>query len=300
MRGPSSPAFNRFAASSRLAPESEVCSEEALADHSPEPIPAADVVRYRHSVQQRQLSWAVRSAQAFADLAVLAAIASMVCIWWARILTPSVAYVSEMGAPGMPHAALLNFSLMLLAVASFLLERALGKQPGTIVTTTHAVGALLLVSGLMFAIASTVTCTMGCPAPFTPKSTVQDLLHIAAATTGFVTALLAMIVVARISPQPALRAFSVIALLAVAGTAATGAMLSVLQLDTHLGGWMEFLATTVAIAWFVGFGFFVRATSSPSGSVRVGGDGVVLKRADPVLRERRANCMPRGRSHQRR
>lgn len=197
-------------------------------------------------------------AVALAVVGSAAAFASAALIWLTRSWEPSVHYVSQLGATGMSTAPVFNLALLLLAVATVLVDRAVVGS-----TRPYRVGwpiaATLVACGLCFALASVVTCSPGCPVPFTPGALPQDLVHITSAVTGFVLAIVAMAQVATLRRRPWMRAASVATLVAVGATSFTGAMLSLFRGDTVLGGNLEFTAATLAIAWFGVFGLQVAA-----------------------------------------
>ena len=187
-----------------------------------------------------------------------AAFLSAALIWLSRLGDPSVHYVSQLGAPGMPTAAVFNSALLLLGIASVLVDRALLRRPGAYVAG-WPIATTLLVCGGCFALASVVTCSPGCPVPFTPGARPQDLIHVSAAALGFVLAIVAMAQVALLRRRPWMRRSSLAILVAVGVTALTGALLALLGGDTVLGGNLEFTAATLAIAWFGVFGLQVAA-----------------------------------------
>jgi len=197
-------------------------------------------------------------AVALAVVGSAAAFASAALIWLTRSWEPSVHYVSQLGATGMSTAPVFNLALLLLAVATVLVDRAVIGS-----TRPYRVGwpiaTTLVACGLCFALASVVTCSPGCPVPFTPGALPQDLVHITSAVTGFVLAIIAMAQVATLRRRPWMRAASVATLVAVGATSFTGAMLSLFRGDTVLGGNLEFTAATLAIAWFGVFGLQVAA-----------------------------------------
>ncbi|WP_186316548.1 DUF998 domain-containing protein [Microbacterium sp. BH-3-3-3] len=196
----------------------------------------------------------------------VAAFVSAALIWVCRLWEPGVQYVSQLGATAMPTAPLFNTALLLLAIAAVLVDRSLvvrggGYRVGWPIATT------LLVCGLCFGVASVVTCSPGCPIPFTEGALPQDLIHISFAVLGFVLAIVAMGQVAAIRRRPWMRAASVITLVAVGVTSFTGAMIALFRGDTVLGGNLEFTAATLAIAWFGVFGLQVAADERRSRSV---------------------------------
>ncbi len=185
-----------------------------------------------------------------------AAFVSAALIWVCRVWEPSVHYVSQLGATGMPTAPLFNAALMLLAIAAVLVDRALRGDRG-IYRVGWPVATTLLLCGLCFGVASAVTCSPGCPVPFTDGSLPQDLIHITFAVIGFVLAIVAMGQVSALRRRPWMRAASVLSLVAVGATSLTGAMIALFRGDTVLGGNLEFTAATLAIAWFGIFGWQV-------------------------------------------
>lgn len=63
-----------------------------------------------------------------------AAFLSAALIWLSRLWDPSVHYVSQLGATGMPTAPLFNSALLLLGIAAVLVDRALLHRPEVYVT----------------------------------------------------------------------------------------------------------------------------------------------------------------------
>lgn len=205
---------------------------------------------------RRELRPGSRRVVALATVGGTAAFLSAALIWVSRLWDPSVHYVSQLGATGMPTAPVFNFSLLLLGIAAVLVDRALLHRPLVYVAGWPIAGTLV-VCGACFALASVVTCSPGCPVPFTPNALPQDLIHISAAVLGFVLAIVAMAQVAFLRRRPWMRAASLATLVAVGATSLTGAMLALFRGDTVLGGNLEFTAATLALAWFGVFGFQV-------------------------------------------
>lgn len=199
-----------------------------------------------------------RRVVALATVGGGAAFTSAGLIWLSRLWDPSVHYVSQLGATGMPTAAVFNAALLLLGIGAVLVDRALVYRPGAYVAG-WPIAATLVVCGGCFALASVVTCSPGCPVPFTPGALPQDLIHISAAVLGFVLAIVAMAQVSTLRRRPWMRAASLTTLVAVGATSFTGAMLALFRGDTVLGGNLEFIAATLAIAWFGVFGLQVAA-----------------------------------------
>lgn len=188
----------------------------------------------------------------------LAAFLSAALIWICRLWEPSVQYVSQLGATSMPTAPLFNTALLLLAIAAVLVDRSLVSRGGGYVVG-WPVATTLLVCGLCFGVASVVTCSPGCPIPFTEGALPQDLIHICFAVLGFFLAIVAMGQVAALRRRPWMRAASVLTLIAVGLTSSTGALIALFRGDTALGGNLEFTAATLAIAWFGVFGLQIAA-----------------------------------------
>ncbi len=188
-------------------------------------------------------------------LAAVAALASLTVIWWARMsLWPRTVYVSELGSPALPTADAFNSALLLLAVGGLLGGLSgRGLRSPLRVLGAWTVTASLVTAGLMFAFASRVTCTPGCPVPFTPFSTLQDLLHTAAAVIGFAAASWAMLQVAWADPLRGIRLYSRTTAVVVAVVATTGGMFSILRFRTDIGGMLELIATSFAVLWLAVF-----------------------------------------------
>ncbi|GAA2177227.1 hypothetical protein GCM10009847_02290 [Leucobacter tardus] len=189
------------------------------------------------------------ASPALGMIASAAAMTAIVGIWVSRVFTSESAYVSEMGAAGAPMATVFNLSLVLVGVAAFLVERSLHAHPVVHAHLLPQLGGALLIGGLMFVVAATVTCTEGCPVPFTAGSTVQDFIHIASAVLGFGAALAAMVITGFAGRSRWVRTVSLGGALAVLVTASTGALIALFDGPTWFGGWLEFVATTIAIVW---------------------------------------------------
>ncbi|WP_326934208.1 DUF998 domain-containing protein [Frigoribacterium sp. Leaf263] len=154
--------------------------------------------------------------------------------------------------------------------------RGVGRA-GHPVVTSHApglVGLHLGAASVLFLVASQVPCTAGCPLPVGPAATVQDALHTSAAVVAFGAACVAMLQAACASGRRALRLLSSVCGVAVAGIAATGGLLSVAGVATAVGGWLELIATSIAISWLMVFG----ATSAFEGGRSAGAGAPVRRR----------------------
>lgn len=183
-------------------------------------------------------------------------VTALLIIWSCRAALEGDLYVSAMGAPGMPTAPWFNLALLLVAAAAVMVSSAIPDERSAVrVLSLWGLGATLLVSGAMFAFASVVTCSPGCPVPFSASSTVQDLLHVSAAVLGFAGAVFAMMQVWASTASAVRRAASGAAVLFVGAAALAGAFASLAGWAGGAGGWFEFAATTAALAWLAGLGF---------------------------------------------
>lgn len=186
--------------------------------------------------------------------AALAATA-LVLIWLLRLGVAEEVYVSELGAVGMPTAAVFRVALMLL-VAGALLVALVGRRlrSRVRVLSAWAPSLTLAVSAAFFLVAAQVPCTLGCPMPYGPRFTWPDFVHTTAATLAFAAAAWGMLQLAFAVGHPAMRRFSAISAVLVASVSAAGGLLSLFAVPTTLGGYLEIAATTVGIAWIVGLG----------------------------------------------
>ena len=171
-------------------------------------------------------------------------------IWWLRLGTSAEIYVSGFGASGASTATAFNTALAGIGAGGLLVALAARTLPAS-----PALAALFFWSltgaSLSFVAASRVTCTLGCPIPFTPAASWQDAVHVALACLGFGLALLAMLASARFGAG--FRGLVPPTVLGVALPAAAGGILSLLSLAPGLGGWLELAATTVALGWLIAF-----------------------------------------------
>ncbi|MFF5626861.1 DUF998 domain-containing protein [Microbacterium sp. NPDC012755] len=196
-----------------------------------------------------------------AGIGALSGALGLVIIWCCRTALDGNIYVSAMGAAGVATAPWFNLALILVAAAAILVATALPPaQPRHRILSPWPAGATLLASGTLFAFAAAVPCTVGCPVPFTPTSTVQDLLHVTAAALGFTAAVTAVLQVWDSSTSRATRILSATTMIVVALTALAGAYASLTRWGGGSGGWFEFAATTVALMWITGYGVALSRT----------------------------------------
>jgi len=217
------------------------------------------------------------------------ALVALSAIWVARVLLDRDVYVSQLGAPSEPTAAVFNTALLVLGIGGVLVAgashlsaparasgpasgpapgaargRAGGDAGGRTGMARRAVGAwsvsaTLGLAGAAFVVASRVTCTDGCPVPLTAGSTVQDLVHVSAAAAGFAAAAWAMLQVgwSRGRVPAGVRRVSRVAAVGVAQCSASGGLLSVAAYRTDVGALLEFAAMSIGVLWLVCFAAWV-------------------------------------------
>lgn len=188
-------------------------------------------------------------------------VASVATIWATKFQVAESLYVSGLGATGMPTAAAFNTALLGIGVAGVLGVPAMRGIRSRLGWLRWSPAATLLVTALAFAGASRVTCTAGCPIPFTAGSSTQDLVHVALAAAGFAGAAVVMVQVATSELSRRTRALAWIAAGATGAVSAAGAGLSLLRFRTDVGATLEFVAMTVGVGWLAVF-LLVRATRS--------------------------------------
>jgi Protein of unknown function (DUF998) len=196
-------------------------------------------------------------------------VGSLVIIWAARLSIPRELYVSELGAEGMPTAGWFEFALLLIVVGGSAIAwagRHVRSRARVLRAWTPAV-SLWIGCGL-FLFASQVTCTAGCPLPYGSTFNLQDFLHTLAAVFAFAAACWAMLQSSFARNHRVLAVFSRVTGILVAVIAGTGGLFSLFRFEQELGSRMEFVATTLAIAWLVVFGAVLAARllrSEPEG-----------------------------------
>jgi hypothetical protein len=123
----------------------------------------------------------------------------------------------------------------------------------------------LTAAALSFGVASQITCTAYCPLPVGEAFTWQDLIHTVCAVIGFSAAAFVMLQAASDRHLRRLARFSLGSAISVAVIAGIGGLLSLLRFGTQLGGVLELVATTIALAWLVGLAAFsAREVARPS------------------------------------
>jgi hypothetical protein len=191
-----------------------------------------------------------------AGVGTLLVLASLAIIWIIRLGVSRELYVSELGADGEPTAAWFERALLLLVAGGMAIAwagRGIRSQ-ASVLRWWRPTVSLAITSSLFF-VASQVPCTSGCPVPrFGPGLSWQDLGHVSAATLAFAFAAWAMLQCAFAVGHRAIRRFSLIAALSVALIAATGGLMSVFDFYAWFGSRLEFVATTLGIAWVAVYG----------------------------------------------
>jgi hypothetical protein len=190
-----------------------------------------------------------------AVLGSLVVLGALVIIWVARLSIPRELYVSELGAEGMPTARWFELALLLIVVGGSLVAwsgRRVRSRVRTLSAWTPAI-SLWVACGL-FLFASQVTCTQGCPLPYGDTFNLQDFLHTLAAVLAFAAACWAMLQTSFARGHRVLAGLSISTGILVAVIAGTGGLFSLFRFQQALGSRLEFIATTLAIAWLVIFG----------------------------------------------
>ncbi len=183
---------------------------------------------------------------------------ALAIIWGARVTVPRELYVSELGAQGEPTARWFQAALLLIVVGGSAVAwagRHVRSSARILSAWTPAVS--LWVGCAFFLFASQVTCTSGCPLPYGPSFTWQDFLHTTSAVLAFAAACWAMLQTSFAREHKLLAGLSLTLGLLVAVIAATGGILSLAQWQQAFGSRLEFVATTLAIAWLVVFGVVI-------------------------------------------
>src|SRR5690606_30394980 len=190
-----------------------------------------------------------------AVLGCLAVIAALAIIWGARLTVPRDLYVSELGATGEPTAEWFRVALLLIVFGGSLIAWAgRGVRSTAPILRLWAPAVSLWIGCSFFLFASQVTCTPGCPLPYGPTFNLQDFLHTLAAVLAFAFACWAMLQTSFAREHKVLARLSLVASLSVAVIAGTGGLFSLFKFQQGFGSRLEFVATTIAVAWVVMFG----------------------------------------------
>lgn len=203
----------------------------------------------------------MRRAELVASISgCLLVVLSLAIIWAARLSIPRELYVSELGAEGMPTARWFEAALLLIVIGGSAIAwagRRVRSQARVLRVWTPAIS--LWIGCALFLFASQVTCTAGCPLPYGTTFNLQDFAHTLAAVLAFAAACWAMLQSSFAQNHRALALFSRVTGIVVAVIAATGGLFSLFRFQQVLGSRMEFVATTLAIAWLVVFGTVLAA-----------------------------------------
>ncbi|RFA11545.1 hypothetical protein B7R21_12650 [Subtercola boreus] len=180
--------------------------------------------------------------------------AGVTTIWVSRLASHTDVYLSEMGASDAPTPVLFNAALLAIAVGGCLV--AIGRsgiRSRVRWLGAWSISATLVFACLSIALASRVTCSPGCPVPFTNGSTVADFVHTLAASLGFAAVGLAIIQAAYAHSLRPLFAVSIASGAVIILASGVGGLLSVFRFRVDLGGWLELTAATVALLWVIVF-----------------------------------------------
>jgi hypothetical protein len=186
--------------------------------------------------------------------------AALVIIWAARLSIPRELYVSELGAEGMPTAGWFEAALLLVVLGGSAIAwagRKVNSRLRALSAWTPAISLWIACGFFLFA--SQVTCTSGCPLPYGSTFNMQDFMHTLAAVLAFAAACWAMLQSSFAQDHRLLSVFSGTVGILVAVIAGTGGLFSLFRFQVVLGSRLEFVATTLAIAWLVVFGAVLAA-----------------------------------------
>jgi hypothetical protein len=187
--------------------------------------------------------------------------AALVLIWVARYeFGGTQVYVSELGGTGASTARQFEIALLLVVAGGALVAfagRDVRSRIRLLAFWTPAV-SIWIACGF-FLVASQVTCRAYCPLPTLSPFDAQDFTHISCAVLAFALACLAMLQTAFAVGHRVLARFSLTIAIAVALISGLGGILSLAQFDTQVGGYAEFTATTLAIAWVIVYGISIAA-----------------------------------------
>lgn len=193
-------------------------------------------------------------------------VVALAIIWGARLSIPRELYVSELGAEGMPTAHLFEAALLLVVAGGSLIAwagRRVRSRLRVLAAWTPAISLWIACGFFLFA--SQVTCTSGCPLPYGATFNLQDFLHTLAAVLAFAAACWAMLQSSFAQDHRVLSVFSGTVGILVAVIAGTGGLFSLFRFQVVLGSRLEFVATTLAIAWLVVFGAVLAARAIRDG-----------------------------------
>lgn len=207
---------------------------------------------------------ALRRAEFVASVAgCILVVLALIVIWTARLSVTREVYVSELGAQDMPTARGFQIALLLIVAGGSAIAwsgRRIRSRPRVLAAWTPAI-SLWVACGL-FLFASQVTCTAGCPLPYGDTFVMQDFLHTLAAVLAFAAACWAMLQTSFARGHRLLARSSLASAILVAVVAGTGGLFSLFRFQQDLGSRLEFVATTLAIAWLVVLGAVLAAEAA--------------------------------------
>lgn len=195
------------------------------------------------------------AGRVLAAIGIVCVAVALVLIWGARLTIPRALYVSELGATGMPTAQVFQVALVLIVAGGVAIGwagRGIRSRPR--ILNLWSPSLTLFVASAFFLIASQVTCTPGCPVPYGPRFTWPDFIHTTAAVVAFAAACWTIFQCAFAVGHRALRIFSLVASISVAVIAGAGGLMSLLNWNAVFGSHLEFVATTIGLAWILVFG----------------------------------------------
>jgi hypothetical protein len=198
---------------------------------------------------------------AAAALAVPAGALIMLAVLLAQPGSWLAGYVSEAGTASRPFFLAYRCGRVLLGLGVLLLGVALSHMP--------VAGALLWVASGLAATSGVVPCSRGCPLPPYEPTTLQDVVHTAASVLGMILLAAAMVAVALLGTDAALRA---LALGAAALTVPLGGALGLTMLFVGrgtLGADLERLVLAVAVTWLTGSAITLGARSPAMSPARL-------------------------------
>lgn len=214
-------------------------------------------------------------------------VVALVLVWLSRVAAGRDVYVSELGADGMPTAAGFRVALVVLVVGGLLIAvaarrvRARGR-----ILSAWPPAVTLVASCAGFLVTAAVPCTAGCPVPvpFSVAFTWQDFTHTGVAVLAFAAASWAMLQCSTVADAPALRHLSLGCAIAVAAVAATGGLMSVFSWNTDVGSRLEYVATSIGVAWIavLGASTGLRRSAAPSASATAGSRAAFPARSAPL------------------
>lgn len=186
-----------------------------------------------------------------AALAALCLCAGAAVIGWVRVDLDRYRYISELGAQGMPNAAVFQVGFVLVISGILLVAVVLRDVTTRLPLLRRATPAAALVAAAgLFLVAAAVPCSDGCPSLLTDAAQWRDWVHIVAAVLAFVAGCLAMLQFATARDRWVAR-LSTAGGLAVGLIAATGGIISLMRGNTDVGSTLEYIAAGIGVVWML-------------------------------------------------